>query len=186
MFITEIFKYFSLISLPLFLVTALLIIKKVPDFSFTKHTISKTVLFIKDPFHMFIFQFNFIIKAIFDLFFALYLINNLKILSTSPLFWLVIIPPFLFGALGFFVMGRHTLIHRILIFSYGILFGLSGIFLAYKTGNLFFFYSTILISLISNFLILEFFFKRKINVFVQAISMSLMYGWMIIYVFRFL
>lgn len=182
----EIFKYFSLFSLPIFLVITLFLIKKIPDFSFKKHTISKTALFLKDPGQMFLFRLNFVIKSLFDLCFIYYLINRFNFSVSSPLFWLLIIPSFLFGALGFFVMGTHTMIHRILIFSYGILYGISGIFLAYMTGDLFFFYTTILISIISNFLILEFFFKRKINVIVQAVSMSLMYGWMIIYVFRFL
>lgn len=182
----EIFKYFSLISLPLFSAIALLLIKKIPDFSFKKHTISKTALFLKDPRQMFIFRSNFVIKSLFDLCFVWYLIKRFNFSVTSPLFWLLLVTSFLFGALGFFVMGTHTIIHRIIIFSYGIIFGLSAIFLAYITGNSFFFYITILISMISNFLILEFFFKRKINVFVQFVSMSLMYSWMIVYVFRYL
>lgn len=181
-----IFKYFGLISLPLFLVIPLFLIKKIPDFSFKKHTISKTALFLKDPHKMFIFRLNFVVKALFDLCFIWYLINRFNLTTSSPLFWLLIIPPFLFGALGFFVIGTYTFIHRIIIFSYGILFGLSGIFLAYMTEDLFFFYLTILISLISNFLILEFFLKRKINVYVQAVSISLMYSWLILYVFRYL
>lgn len=182
----EIFKYFSLFSLPIFLVIALFLIKKIPDFSFKKHTISKTALFLKDPNQMLLFRLNFVIKSLFDLCFIYYLINRFNFSLTSPLFWLLIIPPFLFGALGFFVMGSYTMIHRMLIFSYGILYGISGIFLAYMTGDLFFFFVTILISLISNVLILEFFFKRKINVFVQSISMSLMYGWLIVYIFLYL
>lgn len=182
----QIFKYFSLISTPLFGLVSFLIVKSLPDFSFKKHTISKSVYFIKHKTTLSIFRLNFILKMILDLFFSWYLIDRLKILCNAPLFWLLILTPLLFGVLSYFVMGTYTLIHRILIFSYGILFGLSGILLSYQTNSLIFFCLTLLIVLISNFLIFEFFIKRKINVFIQIMSMSLMYGWLVLYVFRYL
>lgn len=180
------FKYLSLISTPIFMTVALLLIKKTSGFTFKKHTISKTIYFIKDKKHFLIFRLNFILKSTLDLLFVYFLIFHLKILPTSPLFWLLIIPPILFGLLSYFVMGSHTLIHRILIFSYGILFGLSTILLANLTGNKIFLYVTIFGAITSNFLIFEFFLKRKINVFVQTISMALMYIWLLVYIFNFL
>jgi hypothetical protein len=183
----EFIKYSSLISTPLFGTIALLIIRQLPEFSFKKHTISKSVYFIKHKTQLLIFRLNFFFKMTLDLFFSYYLINNFKISITSHLFWLIIIPPILFGTLSYFIMGeKYGLIHRILIFSYGILFGLSGVFLAYMTNNKVFLYITISLVIISNYLILEFFAKRKINVFVQVISMGLMYGWLLTYVFQYL
>jgi hypothetical protein len=186
MVIPDIFKYFSLISTPLFALIALFIIKQLPDFSLKKHTISKSIYFIKHKNQLTIFKLNFFLKMILDQCFSLYLINYFKLSIASPLFWPLILPPILFGLLSYFVMGSYTLIHRILVFSFGILFGISAVLLAYKIGNLYFYFTTILIVLVSNFLILEFFAKRKINVIVQIVSMSLMYGWLLIYVFKYL
>lgn len=186
MYIPEVFKYFSLISAPLFGAIALSIVKNTPDFSMSKHTISKSVYFIKHPTKMFLFRLNFIIKAVLDLGFILYLANHLKLSLHSPIPTLMILSAILFGSLSYFIMGRYTTVHRIIVFTYGILMGLSGIWLAQMTGNINFVRLTVLLVIISNFLMISFFLAKRINVFIQVICMSLLYSWLLLLVFRYL
>ena len=186
MHIPEIFKFFSLISAPLFGFIVLTVVKNTPDFSFSKHTISKSVYFIKHPTKMFIFRLNFIIKAVLDLGFILYLANHLKLSLHSPIPTLMILSAILFGSLSYFIMGKFTTVHRVIVFTYGILMGLSGIWLAQMSGNTNFVRLTVLLVIISNFLMISFFLSRRINVFVQVICMSMLYSWLLLLVFRYL
>lgn len=186
MYIPEVFKYFSLISAPLFGVIALSIVKNTPDFSLSKHTISKSVFFINHPTKMFIFRLNFIIKAVLDIGFIFYLAFHLKMSLYSPIPTLMILSAILFGSLSYFIMGRYTTVHRIIVFTYGIMMGLAGIWLAQMTGNINFVNLTILLVILSNFLMISFFLAKKINVFVQALCMSLLYGWLLLLVFKYL
>jgi len=182
----EIFKYFSLISLPLFLVIALLLIKKIPDFSFKKHTISKTALFLKIPYHMLIFRVNFILKSILDLGFSWYLIHRLKIAYNSPLFLLLIFCPIIFALLAIYLVGKHTLEHRIIIYGFGVLWSLVQVFLAQMTGNNLFIFLTYFLSLSALIIAFGFLFIKKTNVFVQILCIIIFYVWLILYVFWFL
>jgi len=186
MYIPTIFKFFSLISALLFGIIALSVVKNTPDFSLSKHTISKSVYFIKHPTKMFIFRLNFIVKAVLDLGFIFYLVSHLKISLYSPIPTLMIISAVLFGSLSYFIMGRYTTVHRIIVFTYGIMMGLSGIWLAQLTGNINFVRLTVLLVILSNFLMIGFFLAKKINVFVQAVCMSLLYGWLLLLVFSYL
>lgn len=184
--IPEYFKYFSLISTLLFGIIALSLIKNESSFSLSKHTISKSVYFIKHPTKMLIFRFNFIIKGILDLGFIFYLISHLKISPYSPIATSMVISAVLFGSLSYFVMGKYTYIHRLIIFSYGILMGMAGIWLAQMTASRSFIILTTLIVILSNSLFIGFFLAKKINVFIQAICIFLLYGWLIFFVFRFI
>ncbi len=186
MYIPEIFKFFSLISAPLFGVIVLFIVKNTPDFSLSKHTISKSVFFINHPTKMFIFRLNFIIKAALDLGFILYLASHLKMYLYSPIPTLMILSAILFGSLSYFIMGRFTTVHRAIVFTYGIMMGFAGIWLAQMTGNINFVRLTVLLVIVSNFLMIGFFLAKKINVFVQVICMSLLYSWLLLLVFGYL
>ena len=185
MYIPDIFKFFSLISAPLFGVIALSIVKNTPDFSLSKHTISKSVYFIKHPTKMFMFRLNFIIKAVLDLGFILYLVSHLRLSLYSPIPTVMIISAILFGSLSYFIMGRYTTVHRIIIFTYGMTMSLAGIQLAQMTGNINFIRLTILLVILSNFLMISFFLAKKINVFVQVICMSLLYSWLLLNIYTF-
>lgn len=186
MYIPEVFKYFSLISAPLFGVIALSIVKNTPDFSLSKHTISKSVYFIKHPTKMFIFRSNFIIKAVLDLGFIFYLSSHLRMSLQSPIPSLMILSAVLFGSLSYFIMGRYTTVHRIIVFTYGVMMGLAGIWLAQMTGSANFVKLTISLVILSNFLMISFFLAKKINVFVQVICMSMLYSWLLLLVFGYL
>lgn len=173
MLVPEFFKYFSLISMPMFTTIALLLIKKIPDFSFKKYTISKTALFLKDPHQMFIFRLNFVAKALFDLFFIWYLINRFNLTISSPLFWLLISTPFLFSLLAYYIVGKHTVIHKIIVYSYGIIWAVCQVILAQNTGDIFFMKFTNILSFIVLTLAFGFLFIKKTNVIVQAVYITL-------------
>jgi len=186
MYILETFKYFSLISLPLFLIIALFLIKKVPEFSFKKHTISKTALFLNNPFQLLIFRFNFILKSLLDLGFTWYLIDRFKFKATSPLFWLLIICPVIFSLLACYLVGKHTFAHRIIIDGYGVLWSIVQILLAQITSSSLFIEITYILSVSALIIAFGFLFAKKTNVIIQAVCISLLYGWLILFVFRYL
>ena len=83
---------------------------------------------------MFIFRMNFIVKAILDLGFVYYLKFHFKI--SNPLAFLLILSVILFGSLSYFIMGKYTISHKIIIYSYITLVNLSDIF-SQLTGNIF-------------------------------------------------
>lgn len=170
--------------MPLFMAIALLLIKKLPDFSFKKHTISKTVYFLKHPINMFIFRMNFIVKAILDLGFVYYLKFHFKI--SNPLAFLLILSVILFGSLSYFIMGKYTISHKIIIYSYIALWSIFQIYFAQLTENIFFLKLTYLLTAIELLLSFGFLFAKKTNVFVQAVCAFLSYSWLVIFVFRYL
>jgi hypothetical protein len=62
--IPEIFKYNGIISVPLFTIIALLLIRKAPEFSFSKSTVSKSIFHLTKKTHRIIFRLNFLLKFI--------------------------------------------------------------------------------------------------------------------------
>lgn len=186
MIIPEIFKYNSLISIPLFSVISLLLISKLPDFSFSKHTVSKSILFIKHPVEELIFRLNFLLKSLLDLGFAFYVINYFKISLNSTMAWSFILSAVFFGILSYFVEGKFAVLHKIIIYSSGVLWGFVQIMLAYHVGDYLFIQLTYFATIIPIALAFAFLFAKKLNVFIQIVCMSFWYFWLILFVFKFL
>jgi hypothetical protein len=184
--VPEIFKYNSVLSIPLFSVVALFLIRRTPNFSFSKHTVSKTVLFLNHSTHALIFRLNFVIKGILDLGFVWYLIRCYNLSFNSPLSWCLTLSAFLFGLLAYFVEGAHTRMHRIVAYSSGVLWAISEVYLALLTDDAFFIQLTAVSVAVVVCLTFGFKFAKKTNVFVQAFCMIVWYMWLILFVFRYL
>jgi hypothetical protein len=182
----EFFKYNSLISTPLFTVILLLLIRKKPDFSFTKQTVSKAIFFLNRPLDKIIFRFNFLLKSLLDLGFALYLINYFQVLLISPLALPLLLSVIFFGSLAFFIEGKFPLIHKINTYCSGILWIIAQIHLSYLTQNFGFIYFTWILSSTILILTLIFMINKKTNILVQASCIFLLYFWLTIFIFRYL
>ena len=182
----EIFKYGTLVSYPLFAVIFLFLIKKTPDFSFEKQTVSKSINYIKNPFSRIMFRLNFALKALLDLCFTFYVLERLKIFIFSPIGIVIILSIFLFGALAGFVEGKHTIIHNFLIYSYMALWAIGQILIAFFIGSISFTIFTVVfltIPLVIGFWSL---YKKTTNALIQALVLFFVYSWLIVFVFKYL
>lgn len=102
--VPEMFKFTSLISVPLFGIIALLLIKQAGgNYSLRTHTISQSGKLLTKPEHNLVFRLNFIIKGFLDLFFYLYILEYFKISLYSPVSLMLILSAVLFGSLGYFI-----------------------------------------------------------------------------------
>jgi len=182
----DFFKFNSLVSVPLFGMIAYLLIRKNPQFSFSKHTVSKSILFLHHPVKNFLFRFNFIFKALLDLSFALYISQYFNIpLITFPVLSMMISALF-FGSLAYFIEGKYSKIHHVITYTSGVFWAISQISLAQLTNDNFFILFTNILTLIVIFLAFGFMFVKKTNVFVQITCLSLLYLWTIIFIFLYL
>ncbi len=184
--VPEFFKYNSVLSIPLFGLIALFLIRRAPNFSFTKHTVSKSVLFLERSTHAVMFRLNFLIKGLLDLGFVLFLIQFFKMSYSSPAAWSLIVSAVLFGSLAYFTEGRHTVMHRIVVYSSGVLWALGQLYVAQLTRNLFFIQFTNVAVVVPIILAFGYMFAKKTNVFVQILCMTIWYIWLVLLVFRFL
>jgi len=182
----EFFKYNAIISVPLFGIIAYFLIRKNPHFSFSKHTVSKSILFLNHPIQDFIFRANFIVKALLDLGFTLYIGQHFDIsFQTLPVLTMIL-SVLLFGSLAYFIEGKYSKSHKIITYSSGILWVISQIFLTKLTNNISFILFTNILTVAVLILAFGFMFAKKTNVFVQITCVSLLYLWMAIFVFQYL
>jgi hypothetical protein len=184
--VPEFFKYNSILSIPLFSLIALLLIRKAPDFSFSKHTVSKSILFFDHSNHAFIFRCNFLLKGLLDLGFVWYLIHFFTLSLNSPLAWCLSLSALFFGSLAYFIEGTYTVMHRIVAYSSGVLWAISELYLAHLTGNSVFIQLTYIVVTIPMALTFGFKLAKKTNVLVQALCMALWYIWLVVFVFTYL
>ncbi|MCR4329572.1 MAG: hypothetical protein NUV65_03425 [Candidatus Roizmanbacteria bacterium] len=182
----EIFKYTGLISTPLFSLVALLLIKKTRGFTFSKSTISKSILLLEKSTHRAIFQLNFLVKAALDLGFLWYLMYCLQIPVISFLGLTLILSVFFFGLLAYFTEGKYRIPHLVLVYSYGSLWGIDQVLLALLTKDTLFIVCTSLISATSIVIAFWYLFMKKLNVFVQILCVSLLYFWQIVFILEYL
>lgn len=188
MSVPEFFKYNTLISIPLFAIIALLIVKKTPDFSFRNHTFSKSIYFLNHPKQILVFRLNFLLKALLDIGFVLYLIQYFKIGFTSVLSISLLSSAVLFGLLAFFVEGKEkqTLLHRIITYGSGFLWSIGQLIIASLIGTSGFTIFTVIIVFVCMALLLGFLFMKRTNTVVEIICMCLWYIWLIIFVYNYL
>ena len=186
MIIPQIFKYNSIISVPLFAIVALYLIRRVPDFSFHKLTFSKTIYFLKHPAQVLIFRLNFVVKALLDFGFALFILNRFQISLTSPIAISLILSAFLFGTLAYFIEGRYSILHIFVVYTSGVLWAAGQLLVAKLTGNSPFFIYSVICLLTPVVLGFGFLFARKISVFIQAVCIFIWYFWLITFTLLFL
>jgi len=186
MIIPEIFKYNSLISIPLFLIISWLLARELPDFSFSEQTISKSILFFKNPADRIIFKLNFIIKSLLDFGFFLYIVDRYNLTFYSSLTWFFFLSILFFLVLAYFIEGKFSVIHKVLIYGIGVFWTVCEVLLAQMTNVPVFILFTNISTVIVMLLAFGSLFTNKTNVFVQIACVSIMYLWIGIFVYKFL
>lgn len=182
----DIFKYNTLISIPLFAVVAIVLVRKNTDYSYHLHTISKSVHFLNNPLQNAVFRLNFIIKAFLDFGFALFLITHFNISFGSFISIMLILSAVLFGTLAYFVEGKYSMSHKIATYSAGVLWVIGQFGIVRIIGDSrFTIFSTIFLS-IPMLLAFGYLFAKKTNVVIQGICMSIWYIWLLVMVFGYL
>ncbi len=186
MYIPEFFKFGSLISVPLFALIALFLIRQTKNYSLHTHTISQSIKFLTKPSHSLLFRLNFLIKALLDLSFSLYVLYHFNISFTSPSALLLITSSILLGSLAYFIEGKHTKLHIGLVYTSGFLWAVGQILVVLLIGNTFFSLFTIIAILTPVIIGFVFLFLKKTNAFVQAGCVIIWYMWILIFVAQYL
>lgn len=186
MSIPEFFKYGTLISIPLFSLIALLLVRKSPDYSFQTHTVSKSIYVLRHRTQRIIFRLNFILKGLLDLGFALYVLNYFRLPLESITFFSLLVSAILFGSLAYFTEGKHSLSHKIATYTGGVFLVIGQISLAGVIGDRNFLLFSIVFVSVPLVLAFLFLFTKRTNVVVQTVCMAIWYIWYIALVARYL
>lgn len=186
MSIPELFKYSSLLSFPLFAIVALALVRKTTDYSFHIHTISKSIHFLNNSLQLVVFRLNFIVKAVLDFCFALFILNHFKIPYISVISLMLNLSALFFGSLAFFVEGKYASHHTIATYTSGVLW-VVGLFAVVKLiGDSVFTFFSILFLFIPILLAFGYLIAKKTNVIVQASCAIIWYIWLLVFVFLYL
>jgi hypothetical protein len=184
--VLPIFKYGAVISTPLFGLTVLLLLRTVGNFSFTRQTISQTVMFADKPWQRMVFKLNFLVKSILDLLFIYYTLKKLEIPLSSAVGIIWIESIICFGMITVFPVDTHKLKHYIVTYLSGTLFSAGQMAVAWYINNPQFLQFTLASVILNLSLAYGFLLFRKTTVVVQSICIMLMYIWTIVLVYGFL
>lgn len=186
MHIPEVFKFGTVLSYPIFGLIALILISKTSNYSIKRHTISKSINYLNNPALKLTFRFNFILKALLDLGFSLYTLTFLNFSLISPIGITILLSILFFGSLAYFIEGKYSVIHNVLIYSYMTLWVVGHIGIAFSIGNISFIIFTLIFLLTP--LIIGFWslYNKSTNVLIQALDLIFVYIWLILFVFKYL
>lgn len=179
-------KYIGLLSLPLFATVAFILIRRAPGYVLGRHSISETILFLEKPRYRGVFRMNFIVKALIDSCFLWVLAATIHISFWSPIVWCMAISNILFAALAFVLVGKTRLAHIILIYTVGVLWAVCELLIAYRIGIGWFTLYTWVIAVVPTAIAFWYLFRKKVNVGVQVVCMTMIYSWLVIFVTKFL
>ena len=183
--ISEVFKYNSIISVPLFGIIEYFLIQNNKDFSFKSSTISKSILVLKGS-KQAIFRFNFLLKALLDFGFFLFIIQYFQLSWQTIIPWFFVIETVLFASLAYFIEGTYSLIHKIVTYASGVAWMICQLCLAYVTKDVSFTYFTWVVVTIVMGITFGYGAIKKTNVIVQIVCMLILYSWLAVLVFKFL
>ena len=186
MSIVELFKYNSLVSIPLFLTVAFLVMRTATGYSHKLHTISKSVEYYPNVSMRRLFNGNFLLKALIDYGFLLYLIVFAGIAWNSLPAVLLFMAISMFGMLGVFTEGSHSNLHRMLAYTISTVWTVVEILLAQRTGNALFILFTYPMAIIPTGIAYLYLFKKTLNVYMQLVIAFFIEAWLCVYVFVFL
>lgn len=184
--IPELFKYSELLAIPLFCLIVYALMRDSGSYSISRNTISKSVLFLKGRKRM-AFQLSFILKALLDLGFFLFVIDRFNLSWHTAVWWILLAEPLLFSSMAYFIVGPFTTIHRIVAYGTYLIWAYMEIYVANRIGIPVFTSLTYgsLIALIGT-AIINIVLVRRSNAVEQIICMVLFYGWMGMFVLRYI
>jgi len=181
----EIFKYNAILSALFFLTSTLYLSGQLPNYSFSKYTISQMSYFL-NPQQLSFFNLLFIIKGLLDLSFVYYVLKKfeLKLNALTSLVWLT--ASVSFGLIGFFPVNKFFVIHWILAICLFVFYTIGEHVLAKFTGDKNFISFTknlIFIQIASTVLLISF---RQFNAIFEILYFLLAFFWEIVFISRFL
>ena len=159
--IPEIFKYNSVISVPLFSLIAVWLIYHSEGFLWKRHTVSETILLVSHKKYQTIFRYIFLIKAVLDLGFFWFLFSHFHISLQSPIAWIFIAEAVLFGLLAYVTEGPQVVLHKIISHGSSMTWAICELYLASLTKNPIFLWFTYGVVLSTVFAALFFEYTKK-------------------------
>ncbi len=181
----EIFKYNVILSALIFMGSTIYLSNQLPDYSFSKYTISQMSYFL-NPGQLSFFNLLFIIKCLLDLSFTYYVFKKfeLKLNAFTSIVWLVAVLSF--GLIGFFPVNKFFAIHWILAGALILSWTISEhVFAKITRSESFLFLSNNLI-LIQITTIVLFFAFNQINAIFEIIYFLLALFWQAVFIGRYL
>lgn len=172
--------------MPLFGLIAFFLITRTRGYSARAYTISQSIKFLSKPHHTVLFRVNFLLKALLDLGFALYLLHFFSIPFISLISLLLIGSAILFGSLAYFIEGKHSRSHLSIVYISGLLWAGGQLLLVQHIGSVSFrivTYGAVVIPILIAFWSL---FTKKTNVAIQVLCISIWYVWIASLVFCYL
>ncbi len=177
----EVFKYFSILSFPIFGIIAFLIIYKTKLFTLVRTvTLSQTIFHIKDRKVLFIYKLNFFIKAILDILFTIYLYTKLDIIGFNVMFIIALLSPILFALIAIFTEDKYYKTHYLVTYTSGLLGMISACYITYILKIPIVTISTIVVILATIFVSIYYQLSNRLNFYIQFLTVSLM--WILIIV----
>jgi len=181
----EIFKYNAILSALFFLGSTFYLSGQLPNYNFTKYTISQMSYFLNSN-QLSFFNLLFIIKSLLDLSFTAYVFKKfeLKLNALTSAIWLIAVLSF--GLIGFFPVNKFFVIHWLLAGGLFIFWTISEHVFAKLTKSKGFLYLSNNLILIQAIIILLFFTFSKINAIFEIIYFLLALFWQVVFIGRYL
>lgn len=181
----EVFKYNAILSAIFFLTSTFFLGSNIPNYSFTKYTISQMSYFL-NPNQLSFFNLLFIVKCIIDLSFTYFVFKKfrLKLNALTSVVWIIAVLSF--GLIGFFPVHKFFILHWFLAGCLFLFWTLSEyIFAKITKDNGFVLFSNNLILVQISTMILFFSFNQ-INAIFEIVYFILALIWQIIFIGKYL
>ena len=181
----EIFKYNALLSILFFLASTVYLSRNLPNYSFSKYTISQMSFFLETR-QMSFFNLLFFIKCLLDLSFTYYVFKyfRLNVFSLTAVSWLIAVLSF--GLLGFFPTHQYSLVHHWIVYVLFLFWTISEFLFARLTKSESFQYLTNNLLLIQIVTIFLFIATNNFNAVFEIFYLFLVFFWLIVFISRYL
>lgn len=179
----DFFRYLPLVSVALFSLVALFLIRRASGFSFAKQTVSMTILNLNDNRDILLFKLNFLVKGMLDLLFAVYLAQRFpRIQGMVPVVCFAI-AAVLFCTLVYYVEGKYTFLHRLIVYTAGTFSAVGMFWLTFLLGNSAFIWFSAFAIFTPAIAAYVYLYLGKTNTYVQAACMSIWSVWFLVAIF---
>lgn len=181
----SIFKYNAVLSTLFFLGSTVYLSGQIPNYSFSKYTISQMSFFLNGQTLSF-FNLLFIIKCLLDLSFTYYVFKHfeLKLNTITSIIWLVAVLSF--GLIGFFPESQFRIIHWIIAGCIFFFWTISQHVFAKLTGSKNFLYFSNNLILVEGAVMFLFFAFNQVNALFEIVYFLLIFFWQIIFISEYL
>lgn len=180
------FKYASLLSVPMLGLGIMALAHNSRNFIPHRHTLSKTILLLKNTRHIALFKALFFGKAVLDFCFLFYVGQYFKLSWYDPAMFTMFFAIASFGTLGYFVEGDYSKVHTPIAYLSGTLWAVCQFFLAQLTGDPAFILFTNIFTTVGLCISYMFYFLRRLNIYVQILCFSFPYIWMLVFTLKYL